>query len=134
MERKRAVAGIVEKDGKILLGKKSAYPKSTLSGEWHPPGETVEGEESDQETLIRGVREEAGIEVEIIKFVGSHETPKGNLVNWYLCRTSDVDLVVGSDLEEVRWVPLNEVLELSGETEKMMWPEEVRQIFARAGE
>ncbi len=134
MERKKAVAGIVENDGKIVLGKKRTHPESTLSGEWHLPGETVEGEETDQETLIRGIQEEAGIKVEIIRFVGSHETPKGNVVNWYLCGASDTNLVVGSDLEEVQWVPIAEVLELSGETAKMMWPKEVKEMFARVGE
>lgn len=129
MERKRAVAGIVEKDGKILLGRKRIYPKSTLSGEWHIPGETVKGQETDQEALIRGIREEAGIEIEVIKFIGSHQTPKGARVNWYLCRTSNTDLIVGSDLEEVRWIPVPEVSKLSGETAKLMWPKAVREMF-----
>ena len=129
MERKRAVVGIVEKDGKILLGKKGINQESTLSGEWHIPGETIEGIETDKEALIRGIQEEAGIEVEIIKFVGSNETPKGTLVNWYLCGTSSADLAAGSDLEEARWVAIAEILELSGKTAKLMWPEEVREMF-----
>lgn len=129
MERKRAVAGIVEKNGEILLGKKRISPGSTLSEEWHIPGETIKGKETDQEALIRGIQEEAGIKVEIIRFVGFHETPKGTMVNWYFCRTSDADLIVGSDLEEARWVAITEVSKLSGETAKLMWPKEVREMF-----
>lgn len=129
MERKGAVVGIVERGGEILLGKKRISPGSTLSEEWHIPGETIKGKETDQEALIRGMQEEVGIEVEIIKFVGSNETPKGTMVNWYLCRTNNADFVVGSDLEEARWVAIAEVLELSGKTAKLMWPKEVREMF-----
>jgi len=51
------------------------------------------------------------------------------LVNWYLCKTDNTNLVAGSDLEGVRWVLFEEVEELSGEIAKTLWPEEVKKIF-----
>lgn len=133
MERKRAVAAIVESNDRVLMGKKKGDSSGTLSGEWHFPGETVEGEETDKEAIVRGLQEEAGIEIEIIRFIGSCQTPKGTLVNWYLCRSENTDLTVGSDLEEVRWVTRGEVAKLSGEIAKSLWPEEVRKIFEITG-
>jgi ADP-ribose pyrophosphatase YjhB (NUDIX family) len=130
METKRAVAAVVMNNQNVLLGKKIEEPNSLLSGEWHLPGETVEGQETDEEALIRGIMEEAGIEkVEIVKFICSCRTPKGTLVNWYLCSSETTELIAGSDLEEVKWATLEEVLRLSGETAKSLWPEEVKKIF-----
>lgn len=133
MERKRAVAAIVENNDRILMGKKRRDSSGTLSGEWHFPGEIIEGEESDQKAIIRELREEAGIEIEIIGFIGSHQTPKGTLVNWYLCRSDNTDLIAGSDLEEVRWVAVDEVKKLYGETGKSLWPEKVKKMFGITG-
>ena len=133
MERKRAVAAIVENNDRILMGKKRRDSSGTLSGEWHFPGETIEGGETDQEAIIRGLQEEAGVEIKIVGFIGSHLTPKGTLVNWYLCRSDSTDLIVGSDLEEVCWVAKDEVLKLIGEIAKSRWPEEVRKIFEITG-
>lgn len=44
-----------------------------------------------------------------------------------------MDLIAGSDLEEVRWVAVGEVLKLIGEIAKSRWPEEVRKIFEITG-
>lgn len=70
MERKRAVAAIIKNNDRILMGKKRRDSSGTLSGEWHFPGETIEGGETDQEAIIRGLQEEAGVEIEIVGFIG----------------------------------------------------------------
>ena len=72
---KHAVVAVVNCRDKILLGKKRKDSPKFLAGEWHIPGETVEDGESDQEALIRGMREEAGLEIEVGKYLGSHATP-----------------------------------------------------------
>ena len=129
MERKRAVAVIVENNNKILMGKKKRGSSETLSGEWHLPGETVEDNETDEQAIVRGLHEEAGIEIEVIRFLDSHITPKGTLVNWYLCRSDNLNLIAGSDLEEVRWVTIPDVEKLSGLTAKSLWPEQVKKLL-----
>jgi len=123
------VAAIVENDEKFLLGKKRSDSTGMLSGEWHIPGETVEGEESDQEAIARGIQEEAGIAVKMVRFICSHQTSKGTLVNWYFCKAGGTNLIVGSDLEEVRWATLSEVLALSGKTARSLWPKEIQEMF-----
>ena len=60
---KRAVVALVEHEGKILLGKKRQDSEGFFAGKWHIPGETMEDDETDEEALIRGMREEAGIEI-----------------------------------------------------------------------
>ena len=65
-----AVVAVVNYNGKVLLGKKIKNSPKALAGQWHIPGESVEDNESDEEALIRGIREEAGLEIEVgIPFV-----------------------------------------------------------------
>lgn len=72
---KRAVTGIVNYNNMVLIGKKDPNREGFLKGKWHIPGETIEGEESDESALIRGIKEEAGIEIIVGKFLASHKTP-----------------------------------------------------------
>ena len=59
------VAGIIEKDDSILLTKETLE-----SGEakWIVPGGTVEFGEKLEDALIREIKEEIGLDVEIIEF------------------------------------------------------------------
>ncbi len=129
MERKRAVVAIVENNGNIILGKKRSDSTSIIKGEWHIPGETVEENETDEEAVVRGIREETGISVEVIKFIGTHQSSKNTSVNWYLCKTDTTDLIVGSDLEDVKWVAISDVYDSNGEIARSLWPQEVQEMF-----
>lgn len=129
MERKRAVVAIVEKNGSIILGKKRSDSSSVIKGEWHIPGETVEGNETDEEAVVRGIREEIGITVEVVKFIGTHLSPKNTLVNWYFCKTDNTNLIVGSDLEDAKWVAISDVYNSNGEIARSLWPQEVQELF-----
>jgi 8-oxo-dGTP pyrophosphatase MutT (NUDIX family) len=128
VERK-AVIAIVPHNGKILMGKKKDGSEGMMSGKWHIPGETLELGETDEQGLIRGIMEEAGIEVKPGKYVGSHITPKGTIVNWYECEPLSSDITAGSDLEGVMWVPFGEVLVVCHERAISLWPEEVVEYF-----
>jgi len=68
-KNKRPKVGIgvmIFKNGKILLGKRKG---SHGGGEWSWPGGHMEYMESFYECVIREVREEAGIEIQNIKFL-----------------------------------------------------------------
>jgi len=58
------VKGIVERDGKILVLKRSALDDH-LPGVWETPGGGVDKEESPQEALKREILEETGLVVTI---------------------------------------------------------------------
>lgn len=126
---RRAVVGLVKYDGDILLGKKTDSVEGLLSGKWHVPGETLEPEEDFESALVRGIFEEAGIVVEILKYLAFHRSPKNTLVKWYECRALSRDILPGSDLEEVKWVPRNEVASICAIEGKNLWPREIRDYF-----
>ena len=107
---KRAVVAIVNHDSYILLGKKIKKEKKFFSERWYIPGETLEDGETDEQGLIRGVKEEAGIDIIVGKYLATHHTITPTEVKWYECFAKTYDIKAGSDLTEVKWTPKNEVL------------------------
>lgn len=128
-EGRKAVVALIEKDGLILVGKKNTSSKKVLAGKWHIPGETVEGNETDYQALERGMLEEARIIVSPNKLIGTHTTGHGTRVNWYSCTTDTFDVVAGSDLEDIQWVPREKVKDLCTEEVFGFWPREVQEYL-----
>jgi ADP-ribose pyrophosphatase YjhB (NUDIX family) len=87
------VAAVIQNaEGQILLQRRSD------NGLWGLPGGSVEIGESVRDAIIREVREETGLEVEVLRLVGVYSDPKlqivrypdGNVVHYvstlYACR------------------------------------------------
>jgi len=100
-----------------------------MSGKWHIPGETLRERETDEQGLIRGIMEEAGIKVKPGRYLGSHTTEKGTKVNWYKCEPRSTDIKAGSDLEEVEWVPFDKVKSRCHADDISLWPEGILKFF-----
>jgi 8-oxo-dGTP pyrophosphatase MutT (NUDIX family) len=134
MMDKRAVIAIIAHNDSILLGKKKAG-LGFLGGKWHIPGETLEEGESDEQGVLRGMKEELGITVSISSFLGSHVSLKNTKAKWYLCSPRSFDVVAGSDLEDFKWVPKKEVVQFlldnRGEESVALWPEQVADYFKK---
>ncbi len=126
----RAVAAVVNYEGKILLGKKRKDSPKVLAGEWHIPGETVEGNESDEEALLRGVLEEANLKIKVGRYLGSGISPTSQReVRWYECFSETEEIDPGSDLEDIKWVSRSEILNSCGPEEIERWPPEILEYF-----
>lgn len=126
---KRAVAAIVHYNNSILIGKKKESNGKYLSGKWHIPGETLRKGETDISALVRGMKEEAGIDIQVVKYLASHQTPSHTVVNWYECIPKTIDITAGSDLSELKWVPKKEVINMCADEAISFWPKEVRDYF-----
>jgi 8-oxo-dGTP diphosphatase len=125
-----AVVAVVNYQDKILLGKKRRDSLKFLAGEWHIPGETVEDGELDQEALKRGIKEETGLEITVGRYLGNHTTPTSQReIKWYECYATTDKVVVGSDLEDIRWVKRNEVLIYCSPRAIELLPEEIQNYF-----
>ena len=116
-----AVFAFVEKDGKVLLAKRSKYDPQT-PGVWFIPGGKVDmGDEKDiiEKTLKREVMEEVGIEIEDeITFVGDegffrvsghHVVGMTFLCKWKKGRAKPLE-----GQEEVKWFTKKELQSFSG--------------------
>lgn len=62
-----------------MLGRKIYNANKILSDKWHIPGETKKEEETDEEALVRGIKEEAGIQIKVGKYLGFHKFKDGNI-------------------------------------------------------
>ncbi len=101
--------------GKILLEKRRNEPGR---GQWSIPGGLVELGENVEQTVIREVKEETGLEVgnpehvDVVDNIDLDETGKIRyhfIIIDYLVRLKGGTLRAASDAEELRWVGFEDV-------------------------
>ena len=102
-----SVAGLVSNDnGEILL------IKSPRRG-WEYPGGMVEPGETFQEALIREIKEEAGIDVEITGFIGLCKNVEKDIVNIdFSCKYISGELTTSNESSDVKWVQREKALDM----------------------
>lgn len=132
MEYGKAIVAIVEYEGKILVGKKIKKPGHPLSEHWHIPGGRVRDDETNEEAISRELKEEAGLDVKIIKFIEERQVEENKMIaRWYLCRALHNDLKAGDDLSDVQFIERGEVRSLCSEIGVSLWPPKVVDYFSR---
>jgi 8-oxo-dGTP diphosphatase len=113
------VGAIIVQDERILLVRRSNPP---LQGEWSIPGGLVETGESTKEAIAREVREETGLEIEVVKLAEVFERilrDRESRVQYhfvlidYLCRVIAGEAHAASDVSEVRWVKTDDLEKLA---------------------
>jgi mutator protein MutT len=124
------IGAIIICDGKILLEKRKNDPGK---GKWSVPGGLVELGENIEQTVLREVREETGLEVEKpehIDVVDNVDFDEHGKIRYhfvivdYFVRVKCGTAKAASDAEEVRWVQL-------GDVEKYDLTETFRAFFQR---
>ncbi|MCB9313519.1 MAG: (deoxy)nucleoside triphosphate pyrophosphohydrolase [Lewinellaceae bacterium] len=64
----RVTCALIESDGRLLCARRS--PTMSHPGKWEFPGGKIEEGETEDECLIREIREELGVEVQIVERLG----------------------------------------------------------------
>jgi 8-oxo-dGTP diphosphatase len=97
-----AVEGLLERDGKVLLAKRKPEPRA---GYWDIPGGFLEEGEEPLEGLAREFREETGLEIEPVEWLGTHLEPYGDYfvfgLTWLV--RGDGEPRAGDDVGELAW-------------------------------
>ena len=104
---KVSVAALVLNDrGQVLL------VNSPWRG-WEYPGGLMEAGESFEAALRREIREEAGVELEILRFVGICKNLEKDIVNIdFVCRYAGGELTPSEESTEVIWAEPEEALKM----------------------
>ena len=128
-DTKTAVVGVVEHEGKVLMGKKVKIDH-VFSGGWHIPSGKIQVGETAEEAVIREMKEEAGIDVKVKKLLDeSFFAETGLLVKWYLCSPITRDIKPGEDLAEVKFVTKDEARKIAHPKAIFNWPQKVMEFF-----
>ena len=100
-----SVAGLVTNDnGEVLL------IKSPRRG-WEYPGGMVEPGETFEDALLREVKEESGIDVEIMGFIGLCKNIEIDVVNIdFVCKAIGGQLTTSDESSEVMWAKKEDAL------------------------
>jgi len=111
MDTVKVVCGVIFKeDKKMLLCRRKA--EKSLGGYWEFPGGKVEANESESDALVRELREELSILVEIKKhfktIIHKYENVQIELIA-YCCEFIQADFVL-IDHDEIQWVEKTKLL------------------------
>jgi 8-oxo-dGTP diphosphatase len=104
-----AVGAIVVADGAMLMVQRGRAPAKGL---WSVPGGRVEAGEYLSEALIREVREETGITIQVGELAGIFEVLGEEhyvILDYLATAASGSAPVPGEDAAAARWVPLDEI-------------------------
>jgi len=109
------VGAIVFQDGKVLLVRRGREP---LKGEWSLPGGRLELGEHLEAAVIREVREETGLIVQVVRhaetldriFLEEERVRYHYVLVDFLCEVKGGELLCGDDAADVAWFPLDAVL------------------------
>lgn len=123
---------IINSDAEILLIKRSLDSKA-YPGLWSLVSGKVEWGEEVKDAVIREVKEETSLDIEIVRFVGRYYDKKGRhptktmICLPHICKVIGGELEAGSDAVEAKWFKLTEVknMELAFDHKQMLEDEKI---------
>jgi len=104
-----SIDAVIVRDGKILLGKRGAEP---CKGMWGTVGGFTEWGEKLEDTVAREVLEETGLAVTSCRMINVYSDPARHpqqVVNVAYVVETTGEPIAGDDIEEVKWVSLDEI-------------------------
>jgi len=118
MSRNRicAVDPVIVKENKILLIKRAF---GIFKGYWVLPGGKIKPEETAESACIREAKEETGLDVEVVKFLGFYDSPerdpeKHAISLAFLCKPLKGDLKTNSEATEIKFFSFQNLPEKMG--------------------
>ncbi|MGI0134400.1 MAG: NUDIX hydrolase [Candidatus Micrarchaeaceae archaeon] len=108
--RAGAAALIEDGTGKVLIAKRGTYPE----GIWVLPGGGIDFGERAEDTVVREIKEETGLEIKPVGLIKVYEMilPKLNvhrIIFFYRAKLVGGTARPSSDITEIRWLLPNEI-------------------------
>ncbi|MDQ3043598.1 MAG: NUDIX hydrolase [Chloroflexota bacterium] len=112
LDPKLAVAVIIEREGKLLMGRRREGARS--AGRWSFPAGFVERGERVEDAAVREVWEEVGLRVRLGNLLGLYSMSGETVVlAVYRGYTTSGDAVAADDLDKVGWFAVDSLPELA---------------------
>ncbi len=108
--RREVVAALLVNDSRILVAKRKA--SDSHPSVWEFPGGKVEQGESPAEALKREIKEELGMDIQVLERIESRDyvTPRGQPIRLSLYATQALSSEFSlNEHEEARWVQFHEL-------------------------
>ena len=106
---------------KILLIKRSREP---FAGQWAVPGGRIEDNETAEECAKREMKEETGLDIEIIKMTGLYSDPNRDprkiIAVAFLVRRTGGTICAVDDAGEAQWFDLDRLPKLCADHSKIV--------------
>jgi len=112
---------VLVEDGKVLLIKRAYEP---FKGQWAIPGGRLEGDETAEQCAAREMKEETGLDIEIIKLTGLYSDPARDprkiITVGFIVRRIGGEVAAGDDAGEAQWFSLSDLPQLCSDHGKIL--------------
>ena len=118
MEKRVSSRAIIIEDGKVLAMFRRKVKKDGSIKEYYViPGGGLEDGETLEENVIRELKEEFNVDIEVVKFLGTEEYDD-TIANYFLCKIvngtpklggEELDRMTPENYYEIRYINLNEI-------------------------
>ncbi|MPW44755.1 (deoxy)nucleoside triphosphate pyrophosphohydrolase [Acinetobacter guerrae] len=115
MKNLNVVAAVIYYQDKILCAQKSAHKYPYLSNKYEFPGGKVESEESYEEALIREIREELNLNIEVKEYLLTikHSYPDFNIqLVTFSCMVNSIEELALNEHQDVQWYTIDDLEQL----------------------
>ncbi len=116
MDQREAIVAVVRRGGRVLVIQRG--PTARMPGYWAPLSGTLEPGETQEEALVREVREEVGLRVVPGAKVWESQTHDGKFrLHWWTAEAGEGDehgdvVMDPGEVSAVRWVTAGEFAQL----------------------
>ena len=110
----QVVAAAIFQDNRVLCVQRAEHEKEYVSLKWEFPGGKVEVGESREEALVREIREELAVDIEVSEFLMTveHTYPDFHLtMHVYKCALQSGEIVLKEHVD-AKWLSLEELDQL----------------------
>ena len=114
MRQIEVVAAIIFREEKILCVQRTEHEKEYVSLKWEFPGGKVEVDESREEALVREIREELSVDIEVSEFLMTveHTYPDFHLTMHVFKCVLDQGEITLNEHVALKWLSLDELDQL----------------------
>jgi 8-oxo-dGTP diphosphatase len=114
VEPLRVVAAVIVREGCVLACRRN--PDRSAGGKWEFPGGKVEHAEAPEEALVREIREELGVDIEVGELIHRATTSTESAdvdLSSYEARLTGIMPTRSTDHDRLRWMPVDQLSKLT---------------------